>query len=139
MTTQSDIDAYIAAQPDAKRDELAQLHALIRRVAPDARLWFLDGRNEAGKVVSNPNIGYGAQTMKLAGGKTREFYQVGLSANTTGVSLYIMGVGDKTYLARTWGARLGKASVSGYCVKFRSLEDLDLAVLEEMIRFGLGA
>ena len=138
MNTQDRIEAYLAAQSEPKRADLRAIHQLALRIAPDARLWFLDGRDETGKVVSNPNIGYGALTMKLAGGKTREFYRVGLSGNTSGVSVYVMGLDDKTYLARTFGPTLGRASVTGYCIKFRSLADIDLATLEAAMRFGLG-
>ena len=137
MCIEAQIDAYIAGQPAPKSDELRALHRRILQLAPDCQLWFLDGRNEAGKIVSNPNIGYGHQLMLLAGGKSRDFYRIGLSANTTGISLYIIGIADKTYLAQTWGQRLGKASVTGYCIKFRTLSDLDMAVLEEVIRFGM--
>ena len=77
---------------------------------PPNKLWFLDGKNSENKIVSNPNIGYGFQTIKHADGKTREFYQIGLSSNTTGISVYIMGIEDKTYLAQTYGKDLGKAS-----------------------------
>jgi hypothetical protein len=56
---------------------------------PVCKLWFLNGKDEKGKVVSNPNIGYGSQTLKYADGKTKEFYQIGISANTTGISVYI--------------------------------------------------
>ena len=66
---------------------------------PDCRLWFLDGKDEKERTVSNPNIGYGFQTMKYADGKTREFYQIGISANTTGISVYVLGIKDKKYLA----------------------------------------
>jgi hypothetical protein len=136
MDVADQIEAYIAGQPEAKRDAMRTLHAIMMRLSPGCRLWFLDGRNEAGKIVSNPNIGYGVQTIDYSNGKTREFYQIGLSANTSGLSIYIMGVEDKTYLAATYGARLGKASVTGYCIKFRALKDLDMDVLEEVIRFG---
>lgn len=138
MTVEQQIDDYIAAQPGPKRDELRALHALMLRVSPDCRLWFLDGRNEQGRIVSNPNIGYGALAMALAGGKTRDFYRIGLSANTNGISIYVMGVADKTHLKRTFGGRLGKASVTGYCIKFKGLADVDAGVLEEVARFGLG-
>lgn len=137
MTVEDQIEAYVAALPDGRRDDMRTLHRAVLGVSPDCRLWFLDGRNEAGKVVSNPNIGYGEQTLRAAGGKTRLFYRVGLSANTSGVSIYVMGLDDKTVLARTFGARLGKAGVTGYCIKFRSLKDVDLGVLEEVFRFGL--
>lgn len=138
MNINEQIDAYINEQPEAKRSDLQTLHNTILALMPGAKLWFLDGRDESGKVVSNPNIGYGVQTMHYAGGKNREFYQVGLSANTTGISVYIMGIEDKNYLALTYGKTLGKASVTGYCIKFKKLADVDMAVLMEAVRFGLG-
>jgi hypothetical protein len=137
MSIEAQIEAYLAAQPAPKRDELRALHRRILQLAPDARLWFLDGRNEAGKIVANPNIGYGDQVMTYVGGKSRDFYRIGLSANTTGISIYLIGLADKRVLAQTWGKRLGKASVTGYCIRFRTLGDIDMAVLEEIIRFGL--
>ena len=136
MSVQEQIENYIVGQPEAKRAEMRELHRLILGVPPECRLWFLDGRNEEGKIVSNPNIGYGLQTIRYAGGKTREFYKVGLSANTGGISIYVMGIGDKDYLSRTYGDRLGKASVTGYCIKFKSLRAIDIATLEEIIGFG---
>jgi len=138
MTVQQQIDAYLADLPPSKREELQDLGRRIGRMAPGARSWFLDGRDDAGKVVTNPNIGFGSLTMTYAGGDTREFYRVGLSANTTGISVYLMGIEDKTYLPRIYGTRLGKAKVTGYCVKFRSIKDVDLGVLEEMIADCLG-
>jgi hypothetical protein len=77
--------------------------------------------------------------MKYADGTTREFYQIGMSANTTGISVYILGIDDKTYLAKTYGKTLGKASVTGYCIKFKKLKDINLPVLEAAIRYGLEA
>jgi hypothetical protein len=136
MIMEEQIEGYIAGQPEPKRDEMQELHRLILSASPECRLWFLDGRNEEGKIVSNPNIGYGLQTIKYAGGKTREFYRIGLSANTTGISVYVIGVEDKKYLAQTYGGKLGKASVTGYCIKFRTLRDINSDVLEEAIRFG---
>ena len=133
MSVQDEIDSYIAGQPEPKRGELRDLHRRILGLSPGARLWFLDGRDGSGKVVSNPNIGYGAQTTTYANGEIREFYRVGLSANTTGISVYVMGLKDRTWLAETYGARLGNAKVTGYCIKFRSLKDVDLVVLGELI------
>ncbi len=139
MNIEEQIKAYIGGQPEPKRDEMHALHWLILRISPKCRLWFLDGRDGEGKIVSNPNIGYGLQTMEYAGGKTREFYQIGLSANTTGISVYLIGIEDRKYLAETFGAKLGKANVTGYCIKFRTLRDVDMDVLEDVIRFGFEA
>ncbi len=130
------IKEYIAGQPAPKQSEMQELHNMTLKLLPKCKLWFLDGKNSENKVVSNPNIGYGLQTMKYADGKTKEFYQIGLSANTTGISVYIMGIDDKTYLAKTYGKKLGKASVTGYCIKFKSLKDIDIDTLKEVILFG---
>jgi hypothetical protein len=137
MNVQEQIKAYIATQPEPKRSDMLELHRIILELMPDCKLWFLDGKDEKGRTVSNPNIGYGFQTMKHAAGKTREFYQVGISANTTGVSVYILGIADKKYLAQTYGKELGKASVSGYCIKFKTLKDVNIAVLKAAMRYGL--
>ncbi|HMV08422.1 MAG TPA: DUF1801 domain-containing protein [Cyclobacteriaceae bacterium] len=134
---QEQITNYLNDQPESKRADLQELHKRIRKVAPKGKLWFTDGKNSKGKVVTNPNIGYGAYTMKYADGSTREFYRVGLSANTAGISVYIMGLPDKTYLAKTYGKKIGKATVTGYCIKFRSLKDVVLDVLTDAIKHGL--
>ena len=131
------IKGYIGSQPEQKSSDMEALHRRILQVMPGCKLWFLDGKNSEGKTVSNPNIGYGLHNIKYADGTSREFYQIGLSANTTGISVYILGIKDKTYLALTYGKKLGKASVSGYCVKFKALKDINLDVLEDAIRFGV--
>lgn len=134
MNIREQINEYVTSQPEAKRSDMQVLHKLVLRVSPKCKLWYLDGKNSEGKVVSNPNIGYGSYTMHYADGSAREFYQIGLSANTTGISVYIMGIDDKTYLAQTYGKKLGKASVTGYCIKFKALKDINIEVLESAIR-----
>jgi hypothetical protein len=139
MTVQKQIKEYIAGQPEPKRSDMQALHQLILQVSPKCKLWFLDGKDDKGKIVSNPNIGYGSYSIKYADGKTREFYQVGLSANTSGISVYIMGLEDKTYLVKTYSKKLGKASVTGYCIKFKTMKDINTDILETAIRFGFHA
>ena len=136
MNVRQQIKSYIASQPEPKRGEMQALHDMILQVSPASKLWFLDGKNTEGKIVSNPNIGYGSFTMKYTDGSTREFYQIGLSANSTGISVYIMGIEDKKYLAKTYGKTLGKASVTGYCIRFKTLKNIDTDVLDAAIRFG---
>lgn len=137
MNVPNQIEAYINNQPGPKRSDMQTLHGIMLEIMPACKLWFLDGKNSENETVSNPNIGYGLQTIKYADGKTREFYQIGLSANTTGISVYILGMKDKTYLTRTYGKELGKASVSGYCIKFKTLKDINIEILEAAIRFGI--
>ena len=135
MNIEDQIISYIESQSEIKKADMFTLHKLIMDIMPNCKLWFLDGKNEDNKIVSNPNIGYGNYTIKYADGKTKQFYQVGISANTTGISVYLFGIDDKTYLAQTFGKKLGKANVTGYCIKFKTLKDINSDILEEAIRY----
>lgn len=139
MNVKGQIKEYITSQPEPKRSDMQALHRIILEIMPGCKLWFLDGKNSENKTVSNPNIGYGLYTIKYADGKTKEFYQIGVSANTTGTSVYILGINDKTYLAKTYGKKIGKASVTGYCIKFKTLKDINIEILEAAIRDGFEA
>lgn len=136
MSVKDQIQGYIASLPEAKQADMQTLHSAILKAMPKCQLWFLDGKNEQGKVVSNPNIGYGLRVIEYADGKSREFYQVGLSGNTTGISVYVMGIENKKYLPDTYGKTLGKASVTGYCIKFKALKDINLEVLLAAVKDG---
>ena len=137
MDVPEQVEAYLASQPEPKQADLRRLHAHILAEFPGCRLWFTDGTNADGKVVANPNIGYGAYTITYADGSSREFYRIGLSANTTGISVYVLGLDDKTYLARTYSGSIGKASVTGYCIKFRHLAVINVDVLQAAIQDGM--
>jgi hypothetical protein len=136
MNIEEQIKTYISSQPEPKRSDLQELHRLTLEVLPGCKLWFDEGKNSENKTVSNPTIGYGFQLLKYANGKTREFFQIGISGNNTGISVYILGIEDKTYLAKTYGEKLGKAKVTGYCIRFRTLKDINLDILEAAMRYG---
>lgn len=137
MDVKEQIREYITSQPEPKRGDMHELHQRILEVLPGCKLWFDNGKNSENKTISNPNIGYGYYTIKYADGKTRDFFQIGLSANTTGISVYILGIKDKAYLVQTYGKEIGKASVTGYCIKFKKLKDININVLEAAIRYGV--
>ncbi len=137
MNVQEQIKAYITSQPEPKRSDMQALHQRTLQILPGCKLWFDNGKNSENKTVSNPTIGYGSQILKYADGTTRDFFRIGLSANKTGISVYLIGIKDKTYLAKTYGKTLGKASVTGYCIKFKTLKDINIDILEAAIRYGV--
>jgi hypothetical protein len=137
MNRAAEIKTYIESQPESKQNDMQALHTAILQWMPACKLWFLDGKDSNNKTVSNPNIGYGSQILQYADGTTKEFYQIGMSANTTGISVYILGIKDKNYLALTYGPKIGKASVTGYCIKFKRLADIDMDVLSAAILYGV--
>ena len=137
MNVQEQIEKYIGSQPEPKRQDVEKLHQRILEALPKCKLWFIDGKDEKGKVVSNPQIGYGLQTIIYSDGKTKEYYQIGLSTNSGGISVYIMGIKDKEYLSLTYGKSIGKALVTGYCIKFKAIKDINTDKLEEAILDGV--
>ena len=139
MGVQEQIKKYIASQPEPKRSDMQALHRITLQALPKCKLWFLDGKNSENKTIANPTIGYGFHTIKYADGTTREFFQVGMGANKTGIFVHILGIKDKTYLAQTYGKKLGKANVSGYCIKFKTLKDINIEILEAAMRYGVEA
>lgn len=139
MSVQEEIKKYIASQPEPKRSDLQELHRLAMHASPKCKLWFSDGKDASNKTVSNPTIGYGIHTINYADGKSREFFQIGVSGNKTGISVYILGLKDKKHLAKTYGTKLGKASVTGYCIRFKALKDINIGTLQAAIRHGFAA
>ncbi|MBD8900436.1 DUF1801 domain-containing protein [Rhodanobacter sp. DHG33] len=137
MPAEDQISRYLEAVPEPKQSDMRRLHSTILEMNPGCKLSFFDGKDESGKVVSNPNIGYGALDKQYANGKTKELFQIGISANSAGLSVYIMGMDDKTYLQKKFGDSIGKASVTGYCIKFKALKDIDLDTLKEAIQDGM--
>jgi len=139
MEVQEQIKKFITSQPEPKRSDMRELHRLILQVSPECKLWFFDGKDSKNRTVSNPTIGYGLYTIKYANGKSREFFQIGVSGNKTGISVYILGLKDKNYLAKAYGKKLGRASVTEYCIRFKALKDINIDTLEAAIRYGLAA
>jgi hypothetical protein len=136
-STAKKIQTYLNSLSTEKHMDMSRLHDLILALMPDCDLWFLDGKDATGKTVSNPNIGYGHHDISYANGSVRDFYRIGLSANTGGISVYIFGIKNKTFLSQKFSAYIGKATVSGYCIKFKKLADIDLGTLTKAIETGI--
>ena len=137
MPLDDQISCYLESIPEPKQADMRRLHDAILEMNAGCKLWFLDGKNESGKVVSNPNIGYGTLRKKYADGRTKDFFQAGISANSTGLSVYIMGIDDKKYLQEKYAPAIGRASITGYCIKFKALKDIDLEILKQAIQDGI--
>lgn len=136
MAVQAQIKNYLASQDEPTQTALKTLHQHIINALPGCKLWYSDGKNIDGKIVANPNIGYGCYTIKYADGTSKDFFRIGISANKVGISVYILGLTDKTYLAKTYGETLGKASITSYCIKFKKLNNINIDVLMLAIKYG---
>lgn len=136
MNTSDEIMAYIQSLPLKFQGDISHLHQLIQQWLPNCKLWFEDGKNEEGKTISNPNIGYGKYTIKYANGDEKECFQIGLSATATGISIYILGIRNKLDLKELIAQKIGNAKVTGYAIKFKSINAIQLPILKEAIQLG---
>jgi hypothetical protein len=134
---QEQIKTYIDSQSEEKKLDMLTLHSFFLNLLPDSKIWYLDGTNEEGKQVTNPNIGYGIQMMNYADGSSKEFYQVGFAATSTGISVFIIGLKDNKYLFENFSKSIGKATVTGYCIKFKKLSDINIEALKAAILYGV--
>ncbi len=130
------IKTFISSQIPSKQQDLLLLNELLLQLMPEAKRTFFDGLNEEGKVVANPTIGYGERTLYYVDGSSKDSFRIGVSANKTGISIYLIGLEDHDYLKKHFADKMGKASVSAYCIRFKSLKDLDLNVLKEVLTYG---
>lgn len=130
------IKTFISSQIPSKQQDLLLLNELLLHLMPEAKRTFFDGLNEEGKVVANPTIGYGERTLYYVDGSSKDSFRIGVSANKTGISIYLIGLEDHDYLKKHFADKMGKASVSAYCIRFKSLKDLDLNVLKEVLTYG---
>jgi hypothetical protein len=123
--------------PDSKQQELQEFIRIVAQVAPQENAIFYDGKDKEGKVVTNPAIGFGSYLHHFSDGRVEEVYRLGLSPNATGFSIYVLGLKDKEILKTRFANSLGKAKVTGYCIKFKSLKDLDEKIVLDLIKFAL--
>jgi len=118
--TDADVDAFLAAvEKPARRADGRTLRAMMERVtgAP-ATMW--------GPTI----VGFGAYHYRYASGHEGDACRVGFSPRAANLVLYVGGFPQYEALL----ARLGKHRRSKACLYWNRLADVDLAVLEEIVR-----
>ena len=134
MSLKNQIQQYILSLEPKKQLEMNHLHDSILSWLPSCKLWFETGLDANQKVISNPNIGYGSQTLHYANGSSKEIFKLSISANTKGISIYFIGLKDKLFLKNNFENSIGKAKITGYCISFKTISDIRLDVVEKAVK-----
>jgi hypothetical protein len=113
---------YIDALDEPRRSDIATLHALIRRVAPDLE-----------PVASERGVAYGPFHYRYPTGREGDASLLGLVSNKRYISLYVLCATEGRYLAETFAERLPKASIGKSCVRFPRVSAVDLDVIGELV------
>lgn len=118
--TDESVDAFLAAvEPASRRTDCLKIREIMERVTGSpARLW-------------GPSIvGFGAYTYVNTTGKPADWPITGFSPRKANLTVYIIP-GFSRYDELL--ARLGRHTTGKSCLYLKSLDGIDLAVLEEMI------
>ncbi|MBO0749229.1 MAG: DUF1801 domain-containing protein [Porphyrobacter sp.] len=122
--TEVTVDAFIAALPDERRREEARaLDAIYRRVTGlEPKMW-------------GPSIvGYGSYDYRYESGHSGTMCKGGFSPRKAALTLYLSAwYGDRQVEAQELFARLGKHSTGKACLYVKRLEQVDAAVLEQLV------
>ncbi len=117
------IKEYFEGLPPERREPMEFLHHFIRKIAPSLAPHF---------AYNMP--GYGSFKYKNYKKEIIDWPTVSIASQKNYMSIYICSVKDGQYVAEKYQDKLGKVSVGKSCIRFKNVGDLNLAVLEEVIR-----
>lgn len=118
-------EAFIEALDEPRRSEIEAMHELIRRTAPGLEPYVRSGM-----------LAYGRYRYRYDSGREGEWCRIGLASNKVSISLHVLAADESGYLADAYKDRLPKADIGKSCVRFKRVEDVDVGVLQELIRKG---
>lgn len=123
LTSARTPEEYIAAIPEPRRQYVQHIHELIQKTLPKLEPHILSGM-----------IGYGTYRYRYASGKEGDWSLVALASQKNYISIYICSVENGKYIAEEYKDQLPKASIGKSCIRFKTLKDIDLSVLTEIIK-----
>jgi hypothetical protein len=120
-------DWFAAAGP--REAELRRVDALVMAAAPG-----IDRRLAGGM------LGYGFMPYKPRSAKeTTTVPLISLAAQKRHLSLYVFAVVDGQYLAEARAEKLGRVSCGKSCIRFTSLDRVDVVELDRLLRDAVRA
>lgn len=122
---------YLDGLPDDRREPMRQLDRLIADVMQGHSRVLWQGVFWGGTEQSI--IGYGDLTTGRPGGKTVEWFMVGLALQKQHLSIYVNAVEDGRYVAEAYRSELGKVKVGKASIAIKRVEDVDLDALRRVL------
>ena len=127
-----EIDAWFdAAGP--RGEELRRVDELVTAAAPGIDRQLVP-------VGSSAMLGYGLMPYRPRSAKETTMWPlISLAAQKRHLSLYVSAVVDGGYLAEQRADRLGKVSCGRSCIRFASLDQVDVVELDRLVRDAVRA
>lgn len=127
-----DPDTHLASFPAATRETMQELDRLITAAFPGRSRVVWVGKLWGG--TDQHIIGYGDLIQARPRGDDVEWFAVGLARQKQHYSLYVNAIEDGHYLLDTYADRLGKVKIGAASIGFKTLADLNLDALNELLR-----
>ena len=128
----AELDAWFAAA-GPREEDLRRVDALIMAAAPGIDRQLVP-------AGSGQMLGYGLMPYKPRSAKeTTQVPLISLAPQKRHLSLYVFAVVDGRYLAEARAEKLGKVSCGKGCVRFGSLDAVDVVELDRLVRDALRA
>lgn len=119
------VESYINDVPAERKETITHLHKFIQKVAPSLTSYFATNMLGYGKF---PYLDYKKQMI--------DWPIVALANQKNYISVYVCAVDNGEYIAEKYKDQLGKVSVGKSCIRFKKLEDVNLDVLEKVIKLA---
>jgi len=121
-----DPPAWLDALPEPRRADLRVLHDRVAAVAPGLA---------ASARVERQFLAYGHYQYRYASGREGEWFPLSLASGAQYISVYVPPTTDLERLV----ARLPQANMGKACIRFRKVDQVDLEVIDEVIRAAADA
>lgn len=122
-TNQNVLDFLKTADPK-KFDDSLELIAIMEKLSGEkATMW--------GPSI----IGFGTYHYKYESGHEGEMCRIGFSPRKASFSLYVLSCEDENEMALVH--QLGKIKTGKSCIYFKKLADIDIGILEKLIKLSL--
>lgn len=120
------IEEYIGMIDEPRKSDIIELDKFIRKVAPKLKPYF-----------SYNMPGYGPFKYKSAKGDVIDWPLIALASQKNYISLYVCAADDKGYVAEKYKKELPKTSIGRSCIRFKKVDDIDLKIIERIIKEGI--
>jgi Domain of unknown function (DU1801) len=121
--TELSVEAFIKKIPEAqkRKDSVALIELMEKATKAKAKMW--------GTAI----IGFGDKRLKYESGRELDWFVLGFSPRKQNLALYIAGTVEKQQALLK---KLGKHKTGKGCLYINTLEEVDVAVLKEIIKIG---
>ncbi len=118
---EGDVNSFLdSVEPEWKRDDSREILAMMKKIT-----------GEEPKMWGASIVGFGSYHYKYKSGREGDWFLTGFSPRKQSMTVYMMGgYAETSELLQ----KLGKHKTSVGCLYFKKLAELDLKVLEELIK-----